>query len=113
MNSLKTFALAAFLPLSVLPAYASPTSPAPAAVAAGTGEQVTAYVNGLVCDFCAQAILKTFGREDAVAEVDVDLSEGEVRLRMKAGATMTDSEITNLIRRSGYALTSIDRKLPE
>lgn len=113
MNILKTFALAALLPMSVLPAYASPASPSPAAVSAAAGEQVTAYVNGLVCDFCAQAILKTFGREDAVSEVDVDLSEGEVRLRMKAGATMTDSEITNLIRRSGYALTSIDRKMPE
>jgi len=113
MNILKTFACAALLPLSVTPAYAAPTSPAPVTASQQAGEHVTAHVNGLVCDFCAQAILKLFGREAAIAEVDVDLGDGEVRLRMKPGQTMTDSEITSLIRRSGYALTRIDREQPE
>ena len=35
-------------------------------------------VNGMVCDFCARGIEKTFKRDKTVKRVDVDLSRGKV-----------------------------------
>lgn len=70
---------------------------------------VTAKVNGLVCDFCAQAVRKVFKKQDAVESVNVDLDNGEIVLGLKAGATMDDQTIEKLIRKSGYSLVSIDR----
>jgi copper chaperone CopZ len=107
-NILLSSALVALSPLAA----AAQTSPAPAQAETvqATGEQVTAKVNGLVCDFCAVALIKTFGREDAVHHVDVDLDASEVRIAMKPGQTLDDARIRDLIRRSGYALVGIERR---
>ena len=42
---------------------------------------VTAKVNGMVCDFCARAVTKVFGKEAAVENVHVDLDKGEITSR--------------------------------
>jgi len=76
---------------------------------AASAQTVTAKVNGLVCDFCAQAVRKVFKKQDAVESVNVDLDNGEIVLGLKAGATMDDQTIEKLIRKSGYSLVSIDR----
>lgn len=75
----------------------------------GAGEILVANVNGLVCDFCAQSIRKTFSKEDAVQKVHVDLSKGQVRIDLKPGKSLDDATIESLIRKSGYTLVSIDR----
>lgn len=107
MNFIKPLALTAALLLVAAPVTASPVAPGPAETA--TGEIVTAGVNGLVCDFCAQSIRKLFSREAAVSDVEVDLDKGVVRLSMKPGQTLDDAHVETLIRRSGYSLVSIDR----
>ena len=76
---------------------------------AETGETVVAKVNGMVCDFCAQAVTKVFGREDAVESVDVDLDNGEIKVAMKPGKTLDDAKIESLVRKSGYALVAVER----
>ncbi len=74
-----------------------------------TAAAITAKVNGLVCDFCAQALRKVFKKEDAVEGIDVDLDAGEVRIALKSGATLSDETVKALIRKSGYSLVSIER----
>ena len=112
MKTFKTLALAAALTLTAAaPALAAPD--APAATAQAKGEFVTAYVNGLVCDFCAQSIQKVFKKEAAVKGVHVDLDSGEVHISMNPGQTMDDAAIEKLIRKSGYSLTSIAREAAE
>ena len=74
-----------------------------------SGETITARVNGLVCDFCAQSIRKVFGKQTAVETVKVDLDNGEVVIGLKKGETMDDETIGKLIRKSGYALVGIER----
>jgi copper chaperone CopZ len=74
-----------------------------------SAQTVTAKVNGLVCDFCAQAVRKVFKKQEAVESVKVDLDNGEIVLGLKAGADMDDETIGKLIRKSGYSLVSIDR----
>ena len=44
-----------------------------------TNSQVAVVnVNGMVCDFCARGIEKTFVKDKAVKRVDVDLERGKV-----------------------------------
>lgn len=88
-----------------MPALAQTTDPTTVA----SGETVVAKVNGMVCDFCAQAVTKVFGREDAVERVDVDLDNGEIKVAMKPGKTLDDAKIESLVRKSGYALVAVER----
>ncbi len=71
---------------------------------------LTAKVNGMVCDFCARAVTKVFGKEDAVETVHVDLDNGEIHLTLKSGAEMSDDRVETLVKKSGYDLVSIERE---
>ena len=82
---------------------------APAAAAEVTDASATAKVKGMVCDFCARAVEKVFGREDAVEAVSVDLDEGAIRIAFKPGQSLSDERIGELVKKSGYALTAIER----
>jgi copper chaperone CopZ len=69
----------------------------------------TVHVNGLVCDFCARAVEKTFGKQDAVSTVKVDLDKKIVVLEFKDQKNIDDTAITKLITDAGYNVVSIDR----
>ena len=43
---------------------------------------VYAYVNGLVCDFCARALEMTIGKKDAVKAIKVNLKEKVIDLKV-------------------------------
>ncbi len=66
-------------------------------------------VNGLVCDFCAQAIQKVFKRNDAIADVEVDLTEKVVSVWFADGTTLDDAALTKLVQDSGYNVVTIHR----
>ena len=74
------------------------------------GDVVKVNVNGMVCDFCARAIEKVFGKQEAVDKIAVNLTDKLITLAMKDGQTMDDEAITKLINDSGYALVSIQRE---
>ena len=74
------------------------------------GETVKINVNGMVCDFCARATEKVFGKQEAVDKIAVNLTDKLITLAMKDGQTMDDQAITKLINDSGYALVSIQRE---
>lgn len=78
--------------------------------AASSQTMVTAKVNGMVCDFCARAVTKVFGKEDAVENVHVDLDKGEIHVTLKGGADLSDERIGELVKKSGYDLVSIARE---
>lgn len=66
-------------------------------------------VNGMVCDFCAQSVLKVFEENEGVENIDVNLDDALVILTMKDGATITDEEIEKNIHYAGYDLVDINR----
>ncbi|MGF1545066.1 MAG: heavy-metal-associated domain-containing protein [Parvularculaceae bacterium] len=78
------------------------------ALAAG-GAPIVADVLGVVCDFCAKAMNKTFGERDDVAAVYVDLDNKTLNLVITEGATLSDAEIERLVRKAGYRLSAIRR----
>ena len=99
-----SFALLAFSS----PAIAQEES-AQAIEATQSAEVITANVNGMVCDFCARAVTKVFGKRDEVAGVDVDLDEGQIIVTMNAGQSLDDETVKDLIKKSGYAFVSLQR----
>ncbi len=70
-------------------------------------KDVVIKVNGMVCDFCAQSVLKIFSKEEGVTDIDVSLDESTVSLNLEDGATITDEKIAEIINFSGYDLVEI------
>lgn len=75
------------------------TIPAFAAHSNGT---VYVHVNGLVCDFCARALEKVFGKQEAVESIHVDLDEKLITIHFNEGQKLDDKTITQLVVDSGY-----------
>ncbi len=71
-----------------------------------TGD-VHVSVNGLVCDFCARALEKVFGKQEAVNDIDVNLDNKIITIDFKDGQSLDDETITQLINDSGYNVESI------
>ncbi len=73
------------------------------------GEPIVAKVLGAVCDFCAKAMNKTFGKRDDVAAVYVDLDAKTLNLVMSPGASMDDDTLRKLVKKAGYKVDTILR----
>ena len=70
---------------------------------------VKASVNGMVCSFCAQGIIAHFKKHSAVSDVHVDLTRKLVLLEEKKGSSISDEEITEFIRKSGFEPRKVER----
>ena len=68
---------------------------------------VYAYVNGLVCDFCARALEKTIGKHDAVKSINVDLNEKVITINFNENKMLKNSVIEQLIADAGYSVRKI------
>lgn len=79
-----------------------------AAPAFAAGARVS--VNGMVCAFCAQGIKKNFAAKEAVEKVDVNLDQKIVSLNFRKDKSLTDDEITDVIKRAGFAVSKIERE---
>ena len=107
MKKTKLF-LAALALTASLPAALAQTETAETTQASATSLKVN--VKGMVCDFCARAVTKVFGKNDAVEQVDVDLDNGIINVDLKPGTQLTDDEVEKLVKRSGYAMVSVERE---
>lgn len=76
---------------------------------AALANTITAEVNGMVCDFCAQAAEKVMGKEDGVTDVAVNLDDGTITITLEEGATLSDERIEELVKKSGYDLVAVKR----
>ena len=70
---------------------------------------VKTTVNGMVCSFCAQGILAHFKKHPAISEVHVDLTRKIVLLEERKGKSITDKEIGEQIKKSGFELVKVER----
>ena len=67
------------------------------------------HVKGLVCDFCARSVDKTFGKLNSVKDISVDLEQGLISLSLKEDKDLSDEKIEKLIKANGFSLESIER----
>ena len=65
--------------------------------------------NGMVCDFCAQAIEKVFMKREEVQGINVDLNNQRVLIYLKENVSIDDIEIIKLFEDSGYGVEKINR----
>lgn len=72
-------------------------------------ERITVNVDGMVCAFCAAGIEQLLNDEAAVAKVQVDLDASEVRINTKEDATLSDDQLREIIRKSGFTAGKITR----
>ena len=74
------------------------------------GEQIAVVnVNGMVCDFCARGIEKTFMKSASVKKVDVDLDVGKVLIAYENGTQISFDDIKEKITANGQ--TAVDMKI--
>tara|TARA_Y100000816_G_C25898039_1_gene468448 strand:+ start:113 stop:388 length:276 start_codon:yes stop_codon:yes gene_type:complete len=72
-------------------------------------ENIRVNVLGLVCDFCAQSIWKTFMLQKETEHVHVDLEKGIVDLVIDDTTYMPNQTIIELLEDAGYTVDSIIR----
>lgn len=104
---IRTFLFAAAIAL-VPPALAQPQRPAAQTAQAFAADAVV-EVNGMVCDFCAQAITKSFKRRAEIADIRVDLTAKIVSLAFKPGQTLDDATIRRIVTNAGYTVVALRR----
>lgn len=78
----------------------------PAAYAAD-GSSVQVKVKGMVCDFCAQSVLKVFEKNEDVETVDVDLDTQVVTIHLAPDGEISQQEIEDNIYYAGYDFVGI------
>ena len=66
-------------------------------------------VNGLICDFCVQALTRTFRKQAAIKDFAVDLNAKEIRMTFKPGTSLDDARIKKLVTDAGYNVVGIAR----
>tara|TARA_B100000927_G_scaffold280425_1_gene264953 strand:+ start:105 stop:404 length:300 start_codon:yes stop_codon:yes gene_type:complete len=68
---------------------------------------IYAYVNGLVCEFCARALEKTIGNQEEVKSINVDLKQKVVIVKLFDGKSLEEEKLISLINDAGYDVTEI------
>ena len=65
-------------------------------------------VNGMVCDFCARGVEKTFAEDPGVMKIDVDLKLGSVLIAYGSEAQPSERDIDKRIRSNGLDVVDIE-----
>jgi periplasmic mercuric ion binding protein len=68
---------------------------------------VTLAVDGLACPFCAYGLEKKLKKLDGVEALEVDMDEGEVRMKFKEGATVSEEQLNKAAADAGFTVTEI------
>ncbi|MDG1311439.1 MAG: heavy metal-associated domain-containing protein [Porticoccaceae bacterium] len=68
---------------------------------------VVISVQGMVCDFCARGIEKTFDKDNTVTKIDVDLASGKVLLAYSQAVKIDRTVIEKNILNNGLNATAI------
>jgi copper chaperone CopZ len=72
-------------------------------------ESIVVSVKGMVCDFCAQGLKKSFTKKGDVDSIHVSLKKGLVTIYPQTGQKVSDDIITKGIRDNGISVDSIQR----
>ncbi len=68
-------------------------------------------VSGLVCEFCARGLEKSFkkNKKEQVLNISVDMDSSVVSIDLTAGAEISDKDIRKIINDNGLSVVKIDR----
>ncbi len=74
-------------------------------LAAGT--QYNLRVDGLACPFCAYGVEKELINSEGVESVSFDLEKGLVIVKTRAGVSLTEEHLKQLVNDAGFTLRSM------
>ncbi|MFT6071816.1 MAG: copper chaperone CopZ [Alphaproteobacteria bacterium] len=72
-------------------------------------EKAQITINGIVCDFCARALEKTFSKQEEVEKINVNLDTGIVIVNFINGKTLDDESLKQTVLDAGYNIETITR----
>jgi len=102
--SMAAFGIVAALVLSPPPLQAQASD-----TASAREPDAVVQVRGLACPFCAYGTEKKFVEREEVDSVFVALEENEVRLWLKPGMELTDTEVEETVEEAGFTPGRIRR----
>ena len=73
----------------------------------GGGTVIKLTVDGLVCNFCASNITKTFSKLPEVSAVYVNLAAKTVLLELKAGQKLPEDKAKEIVTEAGFNLRAV------
>ena len=89
--------------------YANPSKTPPSVTKDSPKDSIVVSVQGMVCDFCAQGLKKSFIKKAQVDSIHVSLDQGVVVIYPQAGQNISDDAISKGIRDNGISVESIQR----
>ena len=75
------------------------------------GALMTVAVEGMVCDFCAQAIEKVFMKRDEVLGINVNLENQKVIIYLQKESNIEDETLLAIFEDAGYTVDKINRTI--
>ena len=77
------------------------------ASAMAEGTRYEMRVDGLACPYCAYGIEKKLKKIDGVDNIEVDLNNGLVTVRVAEGVTLSKSQMIKLFNDAGFTFRSM------
>jgi len=68
------------------------------------GRHYQLEVDGLACPFCAYGIEKQLSKLEGVERLEVDISKGQVLIRMTDGASLNKTDAEQAVKKAGFTL---------
>lgn len=72
-------------------------------------DTITAVTTGMTCEECAESVETRLMENEAVADVEIDLSNGTITVTLKEGADLDEEVIENAVNWGGYEVTTFTR----
>ena len=76
-----------------------------------TNNIINIDVNGLVCDFCAQAIEKVFMKRDEVKGIMINLENQKVIIYLSKKRNIENNILLEIFEDAGYTVEKINRSI--
>ena len=70
-------------------------------------------VDGIACPFCLYGIEKKLRKLDGVTEIQSDLEEGRIFIKVADGATLSEDRVREAVKSAGFTLRSFEEIEPE
>ncbi len=65
---------------------------------------VVVTVDGLACPFCAYGLEKKLKKLEGIQAISLEMEEGEVRLKFKAGEAVSEERISQAVADAGFTV---------
>jgi copper chaperone CopZ len=83
------------------------------AASLNTGEIIEVRVDGMSCMFCAYSLERSFKKLDVVEDIEINVGDGKAKITVKQGSGLTDENIKEIVKKSGFTPREIKREKDE